>query len=103
MLLIVEGHLHGFMMRTVAVTVRGHHLLFIVYGNIFGRQEEYSFALQDPLFRGHMTGMGYRDEVVSPLVIPFHTIIGPGVIFQDGNARPHSEGLSDNALAKIFH
>ena len=44
-----------------------------------------------PLYRiqGNLTGLGYRDNILQPLVLPAMQALGPGAILQDDNARPH--------------
>lgn len=44
-----------------------------------------------PLHRveGNLTGVGYRDNILRPLVLPALHALGPDAILQDDNARPH--------------
>lgn len=41
------------------------------------------------LVQGNLTGIGYRDNILRPLVIPTLQAMGPGSILQDDNAPPH--------------
>lgn len=41
------------------------------------------------IINGNLTGIGYRDEIITPHVEPFLNANGPGMILQQDNARPH--------------
>ena len=48
--------------------------------------------------RGTMTGERYRDEVVTPVIIPWAQQAGPNFIFMDDNARPHRARVVTDVL-----
>ena len=39
---------------------------------------------------GNLNAARYHDEVLAPVVVPFLQRLGPGVILQQDNARPHT-------------
>ena len=53
-----------------------------------------------PLYRvqGNLTGLGYRDNMLQPLVLPAMQALGPGAILQDDNARPHRARVVNDFL-----
>ena len=44
---------------------------------------------------GMVTGVGYRDEILHPIVRPYAGAIGPTFILMDDNARPHRARVVD--------
>ncbi|GBN23717.1 hypothetical protein AVEN_215682-1 [Araneus ventricosus] len=52
-----------------------------------GRNDLYVFV------RGYVTAVGYRDEILHPLVRPFTAAVGTDAIFMNNNARPHRAQL----------
>lgn len=41
------------------------------------------------LARGTMTAVGYRDEMLKPIVRPYASAVGPGFLLMHDNSRPH--------------
>ena len=48
--------------------------------------------------QGNLTGLGYRDNILQPLVLPAMQALGPGAILQDDNARPHRARVVNDFL-----
>ena len=47
---------------------------------------------------GNLTAQRYIDQVLTPKLLPFINRNGPGLVFQQDNARPHSARLTRNFL-----
>ncbi|CDQ68666.1 unnamed protein product [Oncorhynchus mykiss] len=50
------------------------------------------------LARGSLTAIRYRDEILRPLVRPYASVIGPGFLLMQDNARPHVAGVCQQFL-----
>ncbi|KAI4894556.1 hypothetical protein NFI96_004455 [Prochilodus magdalenae] len=50
------------------------------------------------LARGILTAIGYRDEILRPLVRPYAGAVGPGFLLTQDNARPHVAGVCQQFL-----
>ncbi|KAI4888385.1 hypothetical protein NFI96_003394 [Prochilodus magdalenae] len=50
------------------------------------------------LARGILTAIGYRDEILRPLVRPNAGAVGPGFLLTQDNARPHVAGVCQQFL-----
>lgn len=50
------------------------------------------------VIHGNLTAAAYRDQVLTPELIPFMAAHGPGLQFQHDNARPHTALLTRNFL-----
>ena len=50
--------------------------------------------------QGNLTGLGYRDNILQPLVLPAMQALGPGAMLQDDNARPHRARVVNDFLAE---
>lgn len=42
---------------------------------------------------GNLNAIRYREEILIPTVLPFLELHGPGIIFQQDNARPHTANV----------
>ena len=42
---------------------------------------------------GALTGRQYRDEILSPIVVPYAAAIGDNIISMDDNCRPHHANM----------
>ena len=47
---------------------------------------------------GNLNGVGYRDDVLRPVVLPALRAMGQGAILQDDNARPHRARIVNDFL-----
>lgn len=59
-----------------------------------------AMSYRTPLYQvqGNLNGVGYRDDILRPLVLPALEAMGTGAILQDDNARPHRARVVNNFL-----
>ena len=65
----------------------------MIWGGITARHRTPLVVVQ-----GNPTGVGYRDQILRPVVIPFLQRHGPGLTFQQDNARPHTARVAMDFL-----
>ena len=53
--------------------------------------------------QGNLTAAHYRDQVLTPELLPFMQQHGPGLTFQQDNATPHTALLTRNFLRNTTH
>ena len=59
-----------------------------------------SYHTRTPLHHvvGHLNGVGYRNGIIGPLVLPALNAVGPGAVFQHDNAPAHRARVVTNYL-----
>ena len=67
----------------------------MVWGGIYGVRRTRLVIID-----GNLSAQRYRDEILTPVVIPFLRANGPGLTFQQDNATPHTAGLTRTFLAQ---
>uniref|UniRef100_A0A8C4QU92 Tc1-like transposase DDE domain-containing protein n=1 Tax=Eptatretus burgeri TaxID=7764 RepID=A0A8C4QU92_EPTBU len=65
----------------------------MVWGGINGHARSRLIVIQ-----GNLNAAAYRDQVLVPELLPFMAAHGPGLTFQQDNARPHTANLTTNFL-----
>ena len=65
----------------------------MIWGGITARHRTHLVVVQ-----GNLTGVGYRDQILRPVVIPFLQRHGLGLTFQQDNARPHTARVAMDFL-----
>ena len=61
-----------------------------------------AMGYRTPLYRveGNLNAVGYRDNILHPLVLPALQALGPNALFQDDNARPHRARVVNDYLQR---
>ncbi|GFX43955.1 transposable element Tcb2 transposase [Trichonephila clavipes] len=66
----------------------------LVYGGISTDGRTYLYIIRD----GPLTAHRYRDEILSPIVVPYAAAIGDDFILMDDNSRLHRASLVEDSL-----
>ncbi|GFV25255.1 transposable element Tcb2 transposase [Trichonephila clavipes] len=68
----------------------------LVYGGISIDGRTGLYIIRD----GHLTARQYRDEILSPIVVPYAAAIGDDLILMYDNCRPHRANLGEDFLSE---